>query len=77
MSIWNVKQPEDQQPVEPATPAADVEARAVADRLPNMLGQPVIIDNRPGATGMIEMNMGQDDIVDSFGIQSEPGQCGE
>ncbi len=32
MSIWNVKQPEDQQPVEPATPAADVEARAVADR---------------------------------------------
>ncbi|NML44744.1 ABC transporter substrate-binding protein [Ramlibacter sp. G-1-2-2] len=33
--------------------ATDAIARAVVDRLPALLGQPVIIDNRPGAGGRI------------------------
>ncbi|MDZ4125165.1 MAG: tripartite tricarboxylate transporter substrate-binding protein, partial [Hydrogenophaga sp.] len=31
--------------------ATDAIARTVADRLPNLLGQPVIIDNKPGVGG--------------------------
>lgn len=41
--------------VVPAPPGSvpDVHARKIADRLAQSLGQPVIVDNRPGATGMI------------------------
>ena len=37
----------------PAGGATDAIARAVADRLPNLLGQPVIIDNKAGAGGRL------------------------
>jgi tripartite-type tricarboxylate transporter receptor subunit TctC len=33
--------------------ATDAITRAIADRLPNVLGQPVIIDNKPGVGGRI------------------------
>ncbi|MBB3181660.1 tripartite tricarboxylate transporter substrate binding protein [Variovorax sp. Sphag1AA] len=37
--------------------ATDAILRAVADRLPSLLGQPVIIDNKPGVGGRIAADM--------------------
>lgn len=37
----------------PAGVSPDVVARLIGDRLSNAMGQPVIVDNRPGAGGMI------------------------
>ena len=37
----------------PAGVSPDVVARLIGDRLSNAMGQPVVIDNRPGAGGMI------------------------
>lgn len=38
---------------------ADILARAIADKLPAALGQPVIVENKPGASG----NIGSDQVV--------------
>ena len=49
-------------------------------RAPRMHNEPCIRKFRhhaARATGMIEMNMGQDDVVDSAVIQPKPAQCGE
>ncbi|MFC7607263.1 Bug family tripartite tricarboxylate transporter substrate binding protein [Teichococcus aestuarii] len=41
----------------PGGGATDVTARVVAERLSAMLGQPVVVDNRPGAGGMLGSDM--------------------
>ncbi len=41
----------------PAGTAPDTAARIVAEKLSTLWGQPVTIDNRPGAGGMIAMNL--------------------
>jgi len=42
-------------PVPPGGPA-DLAARALADRLREELGQPIVVDNRPGAAGTLGSN---------------------
>ncbi len=44
----------------PAGTVPDVAARMVGERLSALWGQPVVIDNRPGAGGMIAMNFVKD-----------------
>ena len=41
----------------PAGGATDAIARVVADRLPGLLGQPVIIENKPGAGGRLAADL--------------------
>lgn len=41
----------------PAGSAPDIAARIVADKMGKALGQSVIVDNRPGAGGIIAMNL--------------------
>lgn len=44
----------------PAGTAPDTAARIIAEKLAVLWGQPVLIDNRPGAGGMIAMNFVKD-----------------
>src|SRR5688572_32616541 len=41
----------------PAGGAVDVTSRVIAERLGTLLGQQVVVDNRPGATGNIAADM--------------------
>ena len=41
----------------PAGSATDIVARALSERLTAQLGQPFIVENRPGASGSIAMNL--------------------
>ncbi|MFZ6763318.1 Bug family tripartite tricarboxylate transporter substrate binding protein [Pseudoroseomonas sp. WGS1072] len=41
----------------PGGGATDVTARVIAERLSQMLGQPMVVDNRPGAGGMLGSDM--------------------
>ncbi len=41
----------------PAGSATDIVARALSERLTQQLGQPFIVENRPGASGSIAMNL--------------------
>src|SRR5688572_18556881 len=40
----------------PAGSAPDLIARIISDKLARQLGQPVVIDNKPGAGGIVAMN---------------------
>ena len=57
-STWAQSGPYPNRPIKMIVPYAagispDVVARLIGDKLTQALGQPVIIDNRPGAGGMI------------------------
>jgi len=53
--------------------SADVVSRQVARELETKLGQPVIIDNRPGASGSIALNAAAKAAPDGYTIVTVPG----
>src|SRR4030081_1329515 len=48
--------------------ALDLIARVLADRLRNALGQPVIVDNKPGASGLLAMRLAAGAAPDGYTI---------
>ena len=52
----------------PAGSAPDLIARIIGDKLSMQLGQPVIIDNRPGAGGIVAMNLLKSSPNDGYTI---------
>ena len=60
-------------PTPPGSPP-DVVARLLAQRLSTALGQPVVVDNRPGATGTVGLNAVAKAGADgyTFGILAMP-----
>ena len=59
----------------PAGGTADVMARVVADKMKDTLGQPVIVENRPGAIGRIAADAVKAAAPDGTTIMVFPG-CG-
>lgn len=53
--------------------SADVVSRLVAKELESKLGQPVVIDNRPGASGSIALNAAAKAQADGYTIVTVPG----
>ena len=57
----------------PAGTNVDVLARPIAQRMTEMLGQPVIVDNRPGATGLIANEFVAKAPPDGYTLLVAPG----
>jgi tripartite-type tricarboxylate transporter receptor subunit TctC len=52
----------------PAGGGTDVIARIIGQKLTESWGQPVVVDNRPGATGIIAMDIGAKSAPDGYTI---------
>jgi tripartite-type tricarboxylate transporter receptor subunit TctC len=57
----------------PAGTNVDVLARPIAQRMTEMLGQPVVVDNRPGATGLIANEFVAKAPPDGYSLLVAPG----
>ena len=57
----------------PAGTNVDVLARPIAQRLTEMLGQPMVVDNRPGATGLIANEFVAKAPPDGYTLLVAPG----
>src|SRR5438270_13988558 len=57
----------------PAGGGADVVARGLSPRLTETLGQQVIVDNRPGANGMIAAELASKAPPDGYTLLVAPG----
>jgi tripartite-type tricarboxylate transporter receptor subunit TctC len=57
----------------PAGTNVDVLARPIAQRMTEMLGQPVVVDNRPGATGLIANEFIAKAPPDGYSLLVAPG----
>jgi tripartite-type tricarboxylate transporter receptor subunit TctC len=53
--------------------ASDITARAVASELERFLGQPVVVVNKPGATGALAMSFLTSQKPDGYTIAQTPG----
>jgi len=58
----------------PAGSGSDVMMRAVAQKLTERLGQSVIVDNRPGATGAISLQLATQAIPDGYTLATLSAQ---
>ena len=58
----------------PAGSGSDVMMRAVAQKLTERLGQSVIVDNRPGATGSISLQVAAQGIPDGYTLATLSAQ---
>ena len=57
----------------PAGTNVDVLARPIAQRMTETLGQPVVVDNRPGATGLIANELVAKAPPDGYTLLAAPG----
>lgn len=57
----------------PAGGSADVASRLIAERLERSLGQTVLIDNRPGASGTIALRQAANAAADGYTLVTVPG----
>ena len=53
--------------------SADSATRLVARKLEQMLGQPIVVDNRPGASGTIGLQAGAKAAADGYTLITVPG----
>ena len=59
----------------PAGTTVDVLARPVAQRMAEILGQQVVLDNRPGATGIIANELVVKALPDGYTLLATPGSA--